>query len=132
MTGYLDKLAMPPLLLWLSISCAFGAGSPDPLDSWTLAPPDRLTNYLRKVIWGNGQFVSVGEFGTTMTSPDGLRWTSRVSGTTNFLSGIAYGNGIFVAVGRSDDETPLVSQPVVVTSTNGIDWVAAPAPQTNH
>jgi len=42
----------------------------------------------------------VGEDGTILTSPDGVTWTPRTSGTSNDLNGVAYGNGTFVAVGE--------------------------------
>jgi hypothetical protein len=41
----------------------------------------------------------VGWNGTILTSPDGVNWTRRTSGTSNNLSRVAYGNGTFVAVG---------------------------------
>jgi hypothetical protein len=43
--------------------------------------------------------VAVGWNGAILTSPDGVTWTQRDSGTSNNLSGVAYGNGTFVAVG---------------------------------
>ena len=44
-------------------------------------------------------FVSVGQSGTILTSPDGNSWTERDSGTSNLLFGVTYGNGLFVTVG---------------------------------
>jgi hypothetical protein len=55
-------------------------------------------NDLRGVAYGNGLFVAVGDRGTILTSPDGVNWTERTSGT-NWLFGVTYGNGTFVAVG---------------------------------
>jgi hypothetical protein len=43
--------------------------------------------------------VAVGSGGTILTSPDGVKWTRRTSGTNNLLYGVTYGNGLFVAVG---------------------------------
>jgi hypothetical protein len=37
------------------------------------------------VTYGNGLFVAVGRFGTILTSPDGVSWTARTSGTGNDL-----------------------------------------------
>jgi hypothetical protein len=51
------------------------------------------------VTYGNGLFVAVGKGGTILTSPDGVNWTARTSGTRNDLYGVTYGNGTFVAVG---------------------------------
>jgi hypothetical protein len=36
--------------------------------------------------YGNGLWVAVGNGGTILTSPDGVTWTARVSGTTNPLA----------------------------------------------
>jgi hypothetical protein len=58
------------------------------------------------VTYGNGLFVAVGEDGTILTSPDGVTWTQRTSGTSNWLNGVAYGNGLFVAVGWAAPSSP--------------------------
>jgi hypothetical protein len=52
------------------------------------------------VTYGNGLFVAVGEDGAILTSPDGVNWTRRTSGTRNGLESVTYGNGLFVAVGE--------------------------------
>jgi hypothetical protein len=39
------------------------------------------SNWLNGVTYGNGLFVAVGEDGTILTSPDGVTWTQRTSGT---------------------------------------------------
>jgi len=51
------------------------------------------------VTYGNGMFVAVGNAGKLLTSPDGVTWTARDSGTGQPLFGVAYGHGTFVAVG---------------------------------
>ena len=38
-------------------------------------------------------FVTVGDSGTILTSPDGTSWTKRTSGTIYNLNGVTYGNG---------------------------------------
>ncbi|MCL5022612.1 MAG: hypothetical protein M1497_04455 [Nitrospirae bacterium] len=47
-----------------------------------------------------------------LTSPDGIAWTQRNSGTDLQLSGVTYGNGFFVAVGLG----------VILTSKDGEIW----------
>ena len=37
-----------------------------------------------------GLFVSVGDPGTILTSPDGNSWTKRSSGTSKYLGGVTY------------------------------------------
>jgi hypothetical protein len=67
------------------------------------------------VAYGNGLFVAVGPYGTILTSPDGVSWTRRTSGTSSWLSGVTYGNGLFVAVGMSG---------TILTSPDGVTWTA--------
>jgi hypothetical protein len=52
------------------------------------------------LIYGSGQFVSVGAFGKILTSVDGITWTARNSGITNSLNDISFGNNKFLAVGE--------------------------------
>ena len=68
-------------------------------------------NNLNAVTYGNGTFVAVGELGTILTSPDGVTWTIRTSGTSYGLNGITYGNNTFVAVGDT-----------ILTSPDGVSW----------
>lgn len=88
-----------------------------PLDTWHLRNPLPQGNDLTGVTYGNGIFVAVGEYGTILTSPDGVSWTARSSGTGHGLNGITYGNGLYVAVG---DDT-------VVTSPDSVNWTVSSA-----
>ena len=67
------------------------------------------------VIFADGQFIAVGDSGVIITSPDGINWTTRTSGTSNNLQGITYGNGLFVVVGASGN---------ILTSSDGITWTS--------
>ena len=49
---------------------------------------------------------------TILTSPDGVTWTTRISGTSYGLNGVTYGNNTFVAVGGS----------TILTSPDGVSW----------
>jgi hypothetical protein len=60
------------------------------------------SDVLYNVTYGNGLFVAVGDYGTILTSPDGVTWTPQTSGTSYSLRGVTYGNGLFVAVGDFD------------------------------
>jgi hypothetical protein len=64
------------------------------------------------VTYGNNQFVAVGDSGIIFTSPNGLIWTRKLSGTTSWLSSVAYGNSRFVAVGPD----------TILTSPDGTTW----------
>jgi len=58
---------------------------------------------LRKVAYGNGQFVAMGENGIMLSSADGVNWTQPQQLTDWSLGpdGIAYGNGHFVVLSRT-------------------------------
>lgn len=43
--------------------------------------------------------MTVSQVGTILTSPNGLQWQARNSGTAMALNAAAYGQGSFVAVG---------------------------------
>src|SRR5437762_396025 len=75
-------------------------------------------NGLLGATYGNGQFVAVGLFGTVLTSPDAVTWTSRLPERDGNLEDVAYGNGRFVAVGGQYDWDATT----VLTSTDGTVW----------
>lgn len=85
----------------------------DSLDNWQWKNPLPTGNQLNGIAYGNGLFVAVGGLGTVVTSPDGVTWTVRSSGSTNNLNGVGFGNGIFVAVGAHG---------TVLTSPDGVTW----------
>ena len=54
---------------------------------WELRNPLSQGISLDAVAYGNNQFITVGENGTILTSPDGVKWTERYSGKIyEFLS----------------------------------------------
>ena len=67
---------------------------------------------LSAVAYGAGLHVAVGEDGAILTSPDGMTWTIRDSGTTADLNGITWGGGQFVAGGYG----------TILTSPDGVTW----------
>ena len=90
------------------------------LNSWTqrvnvfdwerVTPP---SNFLSAVNFGNNIFVVVGWSGRILTSPDGIQWTERSSGTSNNLKDVIFENGSFLVVGHSG---------TILSSTDGIAW----------
>jgi RHS repeat-associated protein len=57
----------------------------------------------------------VGDSGIVRTSPDGVTWTARTSGTTARLRDVIWNGSLFVAVGDSG---------IIRTSPDGVTWVA--------
>lgn len=51
------------------------------------------------VAWCDTQFVAVGSAGKISTSPDGVTWTSRTSGTSSALYGVAFQGGVILVTG---------------------------------
>jgi hypothetical protein len=51
------------------------------------------------VAWCDDQFVAVGSLGKIFTSPNGVAWTARASGTSNDLYGVARLGDTILAVG---------------------------------
>lgn len=86
---------------------------------WTIVNLD--TNYhLASVIYGNGQFVTVGTFGTILTSTNGTMWTKRNSDKSRYLYCVTNSNSLsdsnltrFVAVGEIE---------TIMTSPDGTTW----------
>jgi hypothetical protein len=50
-----------------------------PLDVWTWRSPYPTGNDLHNIIYANGQFLAVGEYGIIITSLDGANWSQRYS-----------------------------------------------------
>ncbi|HEX2851818.1 MAG TPA: hypothetical protein VHO24_01175 [Opitutaceae bacterium] len=63
------------------------------------------------------QFIAVGTNGTLLSSPDGLAWSARTSGSTARLRAVAASNNLFVVVGQGG---------TVLTSPDGNAWTPRP------
>jgi len=70
---------------------------------WTydIPPPVGTNGGLMSVTWIGHHFVTVGNFGTVLTSTDGSTWVSDFTGTTAGFTSVAFANGNCVAVGFS-------------------------------
>jgi hypothetical protein len=83
------------------------------LDQWHWRNPLPQGNQLNNVVFANGNYISVGEWGTILTSTDGTNWVRRESGTTDTLRDCAYGAGRYVVVGDFG---------TVLSSTDLVTW----------
>ena len=89
--------------------------------AWTdRTPPNLGMNSLYALAWTGSRLVAVG-YGTVLTSPDGVNWTTQVSGSGLVLQSVAWTGAELVAAGYS--ETGATS--AIVTSTDGSDWIGA-------
>jgi len=84
-----------------------------------------------RVTAGDGQFVAVGATGSIKTSPDGVTWTARTSGTTRGIRSVAYGTvagaGRWVAATGPSYSCPSLPPPSAcsdfLSSTDGgVTW----------
>jgi hypothetical protein len=87
------------------------------------------TNSLRIWLWQvahpASNYIAVGDFGTILTSPNGIDWDVELtpsSATNSVLLGVGGSTNFFLAVG---------SQGTVLWATNTFLWNALPAPTTN-
>ena len=75
-----------------------------------------FANKLYKVIYLNNQFIAFGNYGTVLSSPNGLTWTmnSPADATAPDIKGMAIGsdNTTYIAVGKG----------VIMTSPDLISW----------
>jgi hypothetical protein len=70
--------------------------------TWTAITPPVFTpqQALYSVAWTGSQFVAVGAYGNAVTSPDGISWTLRNTGSaTDGFAGVAGTATQIVAVG---------------------------------
>jgi len=89
-----------------------------PSDEWRLVNPHPSTADLLGATHGEGVFVFVGRGGTIVTSPDGISWQTRESGTTDDLHDVVWTGEAFVAVGAGG---------TVSRSPAGVEWVSETA-----
>ena len=87
------------------------------IDKWTNQLAG-LPFALNDVIWDGENFIVVGDGGKILTSPDGVAWAERESGTDVDLAAVAYHGTNVVAVGL--DTTVLLS------TDHGENWALKP------
>jgi|UPI00036540FC hypothetical protein len=83
------------------------------------AHPSPTTSNLTDVVFGNNQFVAIGDAGTILTSADGYSsWQPQNSGVSDKLTSACFDGTNFWAVGLD----AAASKPLVLSSTNGMQW----------
>ncbi|MBL9115752.1 MAG: hypothetical protein JNJ83_12155 [Verrucomicrobiaceae bacterium] len=71
--------------------------------------------HINGVCWTGSQFIFVANGGLLRTSPDGITWTARTSGTAQHLNNVSWLGTTAIAVGNAG---------TILTSTDGITWTA--------
>ncbi len=95
-----------------------GIGSAGCGASWRWANPLPQGSDLTAITYSlEHGFVAVGRRGAIVTSPDGIAWAWRDSGTDGDLAGVTWGGGQFVAVGPGYEASP-----TILTSLDGVTW----------
>ncbi|MGB1260665.1 MAG: hypothetical protein ACPG6P_11530 [Akkermansiaceae bacterium] len=95
------------VLMTSSDGLAWTRRHPGPWDQTSGSSP-----LLYDAAWGNGQWVAVGESGASLTSPDGISWTSQSRTSLARFYGVTWANGLFYTA-ASDG---------VYTSSDGVVW----------
>ena len=86
--------------------------------SWTSRTTPLPVKAWNDIVYGNGQFVAVGNAGAVMTSPDGVTWETSTAAANNDWTSVVFANNTFVAVSRTGPNNR------VMTSSNGIAWTS--------
>lgn len=110
-------------------NAASGGGGSSPV--WTLRNTGSPDRNWAAICYGNGLFVAVSSYSGglgSMTSPDGVNWTTRtiVGSSTTIWSSICYGNGLFVATAHNG------SGGRVMISKDGINWTRITEPASSN
>lgn len=86
---------------------------------------------LERIIWSHNQYFSFFNDPDTTSvelysSPDGINYTKRFTGTDLAIWGIARGNGKYVAVGYNNVNPDPKDFGLIVTSPDGNHWTVIP------
>jgi len=113
----------------MTVAGALTACAADSLDQWQWRNP--LPDYgciLNRVLYANGSFLAVGEDGLTLSSSSGTNWTlNRITPPEGFLD-VVYVGGMYVAVGHHRAPDQSQDTPVILTSSNGLNWAVQDSP----
>jgi hypothetical protein len=67
--------------------------------TWTKENPGIVT-WQSSIIFGDSQYVVLGDGRTILTSPDGIVWTNKNNITASRLTSISYANHMYVVIGE--------------------------------
>lgn len=97
-------------------------------------PGDGTGATLLTVTATSSGLLAAGQYGSLLTSPDGISWTDRRRSVTDLtLRSVSRGNGVFVAVGGAAVTAGAPAAAAIVRSAdNGQTWTAASIPGSSQ
>ena len=104
-TAYDRKQTATPrrlLTLWFLLIVLLPISANALPTQWEWAHPTPHGNQHNSVIWGDSEFIAVGEGGNIITSELGTvgNWTAQASNTTENLNDIAWNGTVYIGVGE--------------------------------
>lgn len=98
--------------LYHAAGCNFTLTSTDAITWTTNTGYTATTSTIRSLLYAGSQYVLAGQGGLLKTSPDGVTWTSRTSGTVSNINALTYGSVYAYAADGGG----------ISTSTDAITW----------
>jgi hypothetical protein len=86
------------------------------------------SNPIYGAAYGNGTWVAVGTYGTTITSSDAQLWTLQSPADAWVPRSLTYAGGVFV---MDADDSSLGSK-LLVSNNAGINWITATSPPAQY
>jgi hypothetical protein len=111
-----SRLSLPVFTVMFTMVCWFVSAQSAP--DW-IKNSDMAGDTLTGVVYGRSLYVAVGSSGSIMTSPDGIAWIVRQSGTFDSIGSVAYGSSKFCAFANASDGSG-----TLCVSNDGITWTA--------
>jgi hypothetical protein len=87
--------------------------------NWTPESSNFIDESLTSIVWNGSVFGAVGEFGSFISSSNGLDWDVNAFALPISAQSLAWGNGMYVAVGDGG----------IARSTDGFGWDASTEPE---
>lgn len=107
-----SAILFPAFFIALSVVQSVCFGQTSWMRGGTL--PDATEAYF-SIAYGNGRYVSTGQYGTIVASPDSINWFGRAADIPDMLLwSVTYGNGMFLTTGSN----------TILTSVDGVAWAA--------
>lgn len=97
---------------------------------WQWANPTPQGNNLTDIAWSSEQkqFITVGFYGTILSSSDSINWQSQTVATSGALMSIVWNGKLWVTVGYDFD----AGAGIILSSSDGVNWQEQRANTQHH